>query len=962
MRPLLDRCRGRSYDAIVGGSLEGNGLGAGASRLLERARELELLDRLIAAASTGTAGLVLIEGPAGIGKSRLIAEARRRAAEQGLLVLSARGSELERDFPFGVVRQLFEPRLVDEVLRQRALVGAAGPAAAVFGYEGAVQHVGNGEATFTSLHALYWLTVNLSAETPLLLAIDDLHWCDRTSLRFLGYLAHRIEGLPVIVLGGVRPSEVGADEALLAELTGDSAAHKLEPRPLSPDASTELVHERLGAAVEPAFAAACHASTRGNPLMLGELLKTLEAEHVQPDAAHVDVVAELGPRAVSRAVLLRLARLSPPAVAAARWLAVLGGSADTATVGALAGLDAEGVAVAARELVRTEIVRPEPPLEFVHPLVQAAVYRDLAPGERELSHQRAAQLLREAGAPAEQVAAHVLAVPRLGEQWVVDILRAAAHAAFAKGAPDAAITSLRRALVEPLPPELRVELLFELGRAQALMSLPDSVEPLREAYESARDPLLRGHAADWLACSLSFLDAPDEAADIARRATLELPPQHADLGRQLEATELYALFFGARDEDGQRLERLRAHRTIETELGSGAKMLAAVAALEWAQSAGPAERVVALARASLEGEALAHADAGFLVSAAIVPIALADLDEATTRWDAVRVEAQRSGFVYTDSEIRLWSGYTQYLRGELADAESELRAALATASLWGFPTQSPWETAVLAELLVERGEAGEARTILEGGGRPLPGSDAAVLLDGAWMRLLLAEGRAAEALAKANVFERDAGWRRHPRFAPWRSLKAQALDRLGRQNEAIALAAEELEIAREWGSPGTIGRSLRVWGTIERERGLAHLEEACALLERAPARLEQAKALAALGEALRRARKPAAARKPLRQALELAEICGATPLVERTRAEIYATGARPRTTALRGVRSLTASERRVADLAADGLSNRDIAQALFVTPKTVEVHLSSTYRKLDIDSRRELAQALAGAA
>jgi DNA-binding NarL/FixJ family response regulator len=131
------------------------------------------------------------------------------------------------------------------------------------------------------------------------------------------------------------------------------------------------------------------------------------------------------------------------------------------------------------------------------------------------------------------------------------------------------------------------------------------------------------------------------------------------------------------------------------------------------------------------------------------------------------------------------------------------------------------------------------------------------------------------------------------------------------------------------------------------------------LLERAPARLEQAKALAALGGALRHRRKPTKAREPLRRALELADVCGAHALVDTVRSEIYATGARPRTTALSGVLALTASERRVADLAAGGRTNRDIAQTLYVTPKTVEVHLSNAYRKLGIASRNDLTRALA---
>ena len=945
------------YDPPMGGAAHRPAGASNAARLLEREQELEVLDRAIAGAVAGAAGLVLIEGPAGIGKSRLAMEARSRAAAGGLTVLTARGSELERDFPFGVVRQLFEPRLADEAGRRRLLAGAGAAAGPIFDLPGGEGDLG-AESTFAALHGLYWLGVNLSADSPLLIAVDDLHWSDGASLRFLGYLARRLDGLPILILGGLRSSEPGADESLLADLRSDPLAISLAPRPLTTDATAELVRSRLGDGVERAFAQACHTSTQGNPLLLSELLKTLEAEHVLPDAAHAGVVAELGPRAVSRAVLQRLARLSPEAVRAARWLAVVGEGTDTSIVGSLAGLDAAALAAAGRELVRAEILRPEPPLAFVHPLVQAAVYRDLAPGERELSHERAARLLLERHAPAEQVAAQILAVPRHGEPWIVDALRTAARAAFAKGAPDAAIASLRRAIDEPLPGDVRAQMLFEMGRAQSLMSLPDAVPALLGAYDTATDPGLRGHAGDWLTCSLIFLDRLEEAGAIARRTRLGLPPDLDDLGREIEAGELISVFFGSRGDDPDRLHRLRGHRTIDTTLGPGAKLLAGIAAWEWAESAGPGEAVVRLARAALEDRTIVSAEAGELVVGAILPLALADLDEAPAHWDAVRAEAHRSGFLFTMLAVQLWGGYTQALRGELVDAEAELRAASATAVRWGVPTQQAWANAFLAEVLVERGALGEARGLLDAAVRPLPASDPAMLLHRARMRLLLAEGRPEEALAQTGPFEEQAAWRRHPRYAPWRSLKAQALDRLGRRDEAVRLAAEELEIARGWGSPGTVGRALRVLGTIERDDGLDHLEEACAVLEDAPARVEAAKALAALGETLRRVRRPTDAREPLRRALELAEISGATVLGERTRAELHATGARPRTTALLGVRALTSSERRVAGLAAEGFSNRDIAQTLYVTPKTVEVHLSNAYRKLRIGSRRELPHAL----
>jgi DNA-binding CsgD family transcriptional regulator len=927
--------------------------------LLERERELDALSVAVGAAADGAGGLVLIEGPAGIGKSRLLAAARMLADEHGLRVLAARGGELESDFSFGVVRQLFESLLVDGSARSNLLSGAAAAAAPVF--EPPRERGPNetaGEGSFGVLHGLFWLTVNLSLERSLLLAVDDLHWCDRASLRFLAYLARRLEDLPVVLVASYRRSEPGSDQALLGDLTSDPQAQLLMPRLLTPAAVAEVVRNRLGDGVDPAFAEACRASTTGNPLLLDELLKTLVADRVPPDAAHIDAIAELGPRAVSRAVLLRLARLSADAVRIAHSIAVLGDGADLPVVAALADLESSVVAAAIRELVHAEILRPEPPLGFVHPLVQTAIYRDLAPGERELQHEHAARFLAALGAQKEEVAAHLLLIPPRGADWVVDELRAAADVAAARGDLDAAISSLRRALKEPLGPEPRGELLLELGRLEARTFLPDAAGHLRSAYELAFGPSARGRVAVQLARTLVFLGAPDEATIIARRAAHELPDEPY-LARGLEAVELLALFFGAKPH-ANLLERLHAYREMDASSGLTARMVAAVAAWDWAQCAGPADRVCALARAALDGGELLEAD-GLMTMVATVPLALADLDEAVDAWDAHRAVAHRQGSVFRIAGVQLWGGYTQYLRGELAEAESELRASSETLTLWGMPMQAQWTSPFLAEVLVERGALGEAHARLDHAASPPAGSDYAILLDRARMRTLLAEGRFEEALEYADFYELHAGRKRHPRFVPWRSLKAQALDRLGRHEEAVALAGEELEIARGWGSPGTVGRSMRVLGAILRADGIEQLEEACALLQEAPARLEQAKAFAALGVALRRRGKPTEAREPLRHALELADVCGAQPLADSVRTEIYATGARPRTTAIRGVLALTASERRVADLAAAGQTNRDIAQTLYVTPKTVEVHLSSAYRKLGIGSRRELGRALADA-
>jgi DNA-binding CsgD family transcriptional regulator len=323
--------------------------------------------------------------------------------------------------------------------------------------------------------------------------------------------------------------------------------------------------------------------------------------------------------------------------------------------------------------------------------------------------------------------------------------------------------------------------------------------------------------------------------------------------------------------------------------------------------------------------------------------------------------AHSSGSMFGITTIYLWRGYNLYRRGDLPQAEQSLLDAVDSFPRYGYGDAGMSYTgAHLGALLIERGELERARVAIEEVGDPGP-IDAARYWLQAKMALLLAEGKPEEALEIADEIPRRLHWVTNPTEAYWRSYKALALDHLGRTEEAIELVHEELELARQWGAGATVGRVLRVLGTLERERGLEHLSEAVDQLEHSTTRLEYAKALCAYGTTLRLARTPTQAREPLRKALELATVCDATALADRARTELAATGARPRREALSGVDSLTPSEKRVAELASDGMSNREIAQELYVTPKTVEVHLSNTYRKLEIRSRRELPTALAPA-
>jgi DNA-binding CsgD family transcriptional regulator len=927
--------------------------------LLERDRELEMLDRLVQGALAGDGVLALLEGPAGIGKSTLLTKAREKAAAAGFRVLAARGSDLERDSPFGVVRQLFESLLLEQDSRERWLTGSVEPAARVFAPPD--EHETTSAGSFGVLHGLFWLTANVAADCPLCLAIDDLQWCDRASLRFIGYLERRLEGLRVLLVTAARMDGSEAESGLVLDIAHDPAAVAIRPSALSEDGAVELVRDRLGPDAERPFCAACHRATGGNPLLLGELLKSMRAENIRPDAAHADAIHELGPSAVSRTVLLRLSRLPADAVAVARAVALLGDGASLPATAAMAGLDESRVADATRALVAAEIVRDEAPLGFVHGLVRDAVYHEQSVSERQLQHERAAKELAALGAAPEVVASHLLLVPSRSDLWVAGVLREAGLLATHRGDSESAVSYLRRALEEPPAGEDRVTVLWELGYAEARVDSAASAERLREVHDRIEDPLQRALAADALARSLLWTGPPQEAVAVAQRAVAELEGTHNDQRRALEAIELYAVFFGGAQvpDHAARLARVR-DEGIPDRLG--AQMLAAVAAWDWALGDGSAEECSQFAIAVLADGSLIARDPGFGAAVAGAVLGLADHDDALRVWEEAMSAARRLGSQPSVCSVNLWRGWTWLQRGELGEAETALREASEQLQE-GFGDNGPspsYGAGFLARLLIERGDRVGARAALASRANPNPASDGDAVVRRAELELLLAEGRWDEALGAADEYRARLRGIDNPAWAPWRSLKALALDALGWHDEALALLDEELDAAPRWGAPGALVRTLRLAGTLRRDDGHELLREAVAVAEASPARLEHAKALIALGSAERRAGRRADARGPLGHGFELATRCGAPPLAELAKTELYAAGGRPRREALSGPESLTPSERRVADLAAEGHGNRDIAQALYVTPRTVEGHLTSVYRKLGISTRNQLADALAG--
>ncbi|HEY3943762.1 MAG TPA: AAA family ATPase [Solirubrobacteraceae bacterium] len=943
--------------------------------LLEREREVERVDVALRAVGRRAGGAIVIEGAAGMGKSRLLYEARARAEGFGVGVLSARGAELEQGFPFGVARQLFERRLLDADAgeRDRWLAGAAALSADVLvgvpssASGGPSSGPPAGDPGYAWQHGLYWLASNLAADSPLVLMVDDLQWCDAPSLRALSFIARRLDGQPLALILATRPLD-SALAPVAATLVADPAAELLRLSPLTRAAVARLVAARLCAAPDDLFVRACVEATGGNPFLLGELLSEAAARGLDPTTAAAADVGALVPRGVANAVLLRLGRLGSAAATLARAVSVLGDDAQVGDAARLAGLTGADVEAAMAALVSGGVVEPGGAVCFVHPVLRAAIYGDVSSVERERLHQAAAAILRERAAPVGQVAVHVMNTERAGDPGAVALLRDAARDALALGDPAAAAALLARAIDEPPAQDDCDAILLELGQARARAGAPEAVAPLSEVIERARDPEAIAAAAIELIGMLFFAGRGADGAAILRRARERLPAGEP-AREQLEAA-LLGVSYGsvsARRETDATFSELRdpggpARNVLE------ATTLATLAMEEVAYLRPAAAAVDLAERALAAGLPLEPHRGENWALLALGALAFADgIDAALRRTDEILVRARKRGAALTVVTMSGLRAAIRVRRGDLAAAEADAQAAIELAAdlLDTRFLALAVSAAVLAGL--ERDETPESlRLLIDRTG---------IRYDTEFIpnaRLRYASGvlRAAAGNHEAAIEELRGCARDHPAFGsenpamvPWRSAAAFSLAKLGRHDESRELAADEVRRAQTFGAPRAIGIALRAQALVGPPAERTHLlAQALEVLAPSPARLEHARVLVDLGATLRAAGQRTAAREPLLEALALAARCGALALQRRAKAELAAIGVRPRTTDHTGADSLTPSERRVVDLAATGGTNREIAQMLFVTEKTVETHLGRAFRKLDISSRRQLPDALASTA
>jgi DNA-binding CsgD family transcriptional regulator len=927
--------------------------------LLEREGELSALDRALRAAAGGRGGIVLVEAVTGLGKSRLLAEAAALAADRGARVLSASGRDLERDLPFGVALQLFERPVsrFDDAERERYFSGSAGLAAPLV-----LEGTPVPEGLAASLHGLYWLSANLAEESPLVLGIDDVHWCDQSTLRFLVYLAQRIRELPVAVVLAVAAGHPPERDPLLDELRAHPSTTVMGLEPLSEDAVARHLSESVLAEAEPLFAHACHEATGGNPLLLEELAVELAMRDVVPADANADLVRELAPESLSAAVLVRLRRLGQGAPELARAIAVLGDGAELRHAAPLADLPVERAIQLADALMGAGVLRREPGLSFVHPVVRVAMDTDRPALERAEAHRRAAGMLMDEGASMERVVPRLLAGRPDNDPRAVEVLLEAGTRALAGGAPDSAIRLLRRALAEPPPPERRADVLVALGRAEGAAGDPTAIERLTGALELIGEPAGRAAAALDAGRLLLKHARWEDAARTLKRGIAEVDGTDDSLRASLEAA--YVVAARAIPHDGEPSQGAVGDAALESTT-SGRLILARAAAARALGGTSAAE-VRQLATRALGGGALLRDETsdgiGFYLAVFALTVA-EDLQTAELAAATAVDDARRRGSVLGFATSCHFRSLAVLRRGRIPDAAADNVNAL-EARAYGWRHSLGAAVAVQAECLMERGELDEAARELQKlmNEKGSPGEDPRnfrfVGVRGHVRLLQLSPAKALEDLLEAGRLLGELGGT-NPAVYPWRSLASAASLALGDRAEARRLAEEEVELAADFGAPGALGRALgALAATVDGAEAIELRQEVVRVLESSQAALDRARALVDLGATLRRAGRRREAREPLTLGLDLAGRCGARALAQRAREELVAVGARPRRDAATGREALTVRESQVAGLAAQGMSNREIAEALFVTVKTVEWHLKHAYRKLGVGSRRELGAAL----
>ena len=591
---------------------------------------------------------------------------------------------------------------------------------------------------------------------------------------------------------------------------------------------------------------------------------------------------------------------------------------------------------------------------FAHRIVRITIHDLLAPRKRTAFHAHAAKVLAANRTEPEVVAEHLLLAGPPRDAWSVSALQEAGRSAARKGAPAAAVRYLRSALDAADAADPPPELLVDLCLAEASAGEATSLARFEQALQHIREPGRRADALYSLGQTLYRFGRYTDAGTVFRRGAALFEDGDRQVRLRFEAAAFGAEYHLPPEQHGP--------LSAADGTGPGDRAVLAVHSLRECLTSPPASIGADLAtRALQDGMLLAELTSRSpVVSLAVLALLHSGrLVEAHEAADAVVTDARGRGAPMAYAEASLCRALVLLARGRITEAAVDAQMAL---DRMGWHAHARTAAATLANCMIERGELTEAASVLDRVEEipppvDVPGVDAYVYLARGRLHLGLRDIEAARkdlvAAEEALQVFGDA----NPSALPWRSLAGVIAHLGGDQPRANVLIQEEIRLAQSYEVPIALGVALRRRAMTERgQQALDTLRQAIAALETTEAKLELAHAHAGLGRGLRRAGQRVEARHHLTIGLDLAHRCGASGLEAEIRQELAAAGARPRRPALSGVESLTPTELRVAQLAAQGGSNRDIAEIIFVSRNTVAWHLRNVYRKLQIDSREQLAR------
>ncbi|MFD9572390.1 AAA family ATPase [Streptomyces sp. NPDC059982] len=959
--------------------------GGATQPLLERESEIlaihRAVDELFGVSDSGAAarrgGVMTFAGSGGIGKTTLLAEARRHAAERGCTVLSARGGEQEKQVPFHVMRQLIQPAFaaMSEDERRDVLGSWHGIVAPALGLTASRKGPAAPDPQGVR-DGLDWVVTHLAVRSgaPVVLVLDDAHWADAESLAWLAAFAARAEELAMLIMVACRPDEIPADAAPLRALMGRQGARPHELAPLTTSAVARIVREALGESADDVFCRECWAITGGNPFEVVELGMKGRDRGLKPHQDNIPQLRDLASAVKGSGLIERLEQLGPSTVRLAWAAAVLGNAVPVGIVGNVAALgeaqaaDAIDQLRSARILTVLTSLQRKAVVEFFHPLIATAVYRSIPPGVRVGMHGMAAQALVDEGHGSSAAARHLLEMHPEGDPWVVQQLRRAARESFSAGAPDAARRYLARALREPPDAEHRAEVLFELGSANLLHDPMTTINQLRTALEEPRTAQeLREQITYRLAQALGHTGQLAAAAELLAQEARNASNSRTRLRMQAEQFKWNSVRVD--EENTPARSRLLA-QFAKRVVGRGLAERHILGLRAWDATVRGESAATALeyAEQALDGGmSWTDQDFGFEVPA-VVALTLMYCDQpgrAEELFNTGIIEFEAKGwrgahlsFVYT------LLGYVRFRRGRLAEAEDFVRNGLQIADRIGQNIPAQWYAiGTLIETLLARGNVSEAKQVARTY-RLADGFPQAVVYpdpQAAYGKLLLAQGRIDEAEHHLTAAGKrlDLRGTRNPSWSPWQ-LDLALAQVTHDTEQARATAAEALSRARAFGAPSIIGHALRVAAAAsDPSRAAVLLKEAVGYLEQSPAAFELAHALIDHGAALHTLGDPHQAAQQLYRGMETASACGADALANRARAQLASAGLRPRRLYTAEEESLTVAEHQVARRAAEGLDNAAIAKETRSDAQTVSELLSAVFTKLGTD-RQGLARALRG--